>query len=598
MYPRVDLSTETEPTAPVSGRLGLVWIVLACGVVGLVAVGGGASTAAGTADGGNTLAANGSGWVERGATIVDVYPNPRTDGDDGEFVTVRFPPGAEPGDYALTDGHSQVSLAPLAGTVRSPPGPGNETKARGTSERKHSRAPLGAGREWLDVTLSTAPDRTRKLTDRHVVAMPDHIQFANDGDSLELRHEGTVVDTVTYGRAPEGEVHDALAGEWEPLGSTDRPVVTARGGAVEAFVLPDSPDRVVEFLDSAERRVLLAGYTLSSDRVVRTLLAAHRRGIAVSVLVDGEPVGGLPAPAAAALDRLSRAGVPVDVVGGDRDRYQFHHAKYAVVDDRALVTTENWKPAGTGGRSSRGWGVVANQSAIVEGLVETFRADTGWVGSTPWDAFDDRTLTEGERATERYPEAFAPAVVATERVDLLVAPDNAEREILTLLAGAEETVDIKQVSIGGTELPFVRAVLDAARRGVEVRVLLAGAWYVEEENRRLAERLRDRAKAEGVALSVRIAEPDGAFEKIHAKGVIVDGNRTLVGSLNWNNNSVRQNREVALILHGEEPAAYFGDVFDADWERDGREVPVVLVLVGLAGACLAVLAARRLAWER
>lgn len=568
--PGTGLCTGTEPTTPVSGQRVLVVLVLTCCVAGTaVAAGSGASTAPGGPGDGPERNAPGANETRAGATIVDVYPNPPTDGDVGEFVTIRFPPGVGPEGYVLTDGHSRVSLAPL-----------------------------GTDREWREVTLSTAPNLTRNLTERHVVAMPDHIQFANDGDRLELRHEGTVVDTVAYSRASQGAVYDAVTGEWEPLGATDRPVVTARGGGVEAFVLPDSPDRAVEFLDSAERRVLLAGYTLSSDRVVRALLAAHRRGVTVAVLVDGRPVGGLPAPAAAALDRLSRAGIPVNVVGGDRERYEFHHAKYAVVDDRALVTSENWKPSGTGGRASRGWGVVTNQSRIVEGLVGTFRADTGWVDSIAWDAFDGRTLTEGNRANGSYPGPFAPEVVATDRVDLLVAPDNAEREMLTLLASAERTIDIKQVSIAGTEFPFVQAVLDAARRGVEVRVLLAGAWYVQEENRELAERLRDRADKEGLPLAVRIADPGGAFEKIHAKGVIVDGNRTLVGSLNWNNNSLRDNREVVLVLHGEEPAAYFGGVFDADWRNDGGGVPVVLVLVGLVAVCIAVLGARRLEWER
>jgi len=572
----------------------LVVLVLACCVVGVgVAAGGSGPDAAPDSVDDNPGGTNASGSARAGATVVQVYPNPPTDGDAGEFVTVRFPPGANPTNYTLTDGRSRVSLAPLAGTVLA-----NETGVGLRGTEGHAAAPLGLDREWTEVTLSTAPEQTRTLTDRRVLAMPDHIQLANGGDRLLLRRKGAVVGTVTYGRAKEGSVYDALADEWEPLGATDRPVVTAEGGAVEAFVLPDSPDRAVEFLESAEKRVLLAGYTLSSDRVVRELLGAHRRGVTVEVLVDGRPVGGLPAPAAAALDRLDRAGISVEVVGGDRDRYQFHHAKYAVVDGRALVTSENWKPSGTGGRASRGWAVVTNQSAVVDGLADTFRADAGWVDSIPWGTFDRRTLTDERPATGTYPGTFAPAVVATERVDLLVAPDNAEREILRLLAGAEETIDVKQVSIADAGFPFLEATLEAARRGVEVRILLAGAWYVREENRQLAEQLRERAEREDLPLSVRIATPDGAFEKIHAKGVIVDGNRTLVGSLNWNNNSLRDNREVALVLHGDEPAAYFGAVFDADWEEEGREIPLLLVLVGLAAACLAVLGARRLEWEQ
>jgi phosphatidylserine/phosphatidylglycerophosphate/cardiolipin synthase-like enzyme len=51
--------------------------------------------------------------------------------------------------------------------------------------------------------------------------------------------------------------------------------------------------------------------------------------------------------------------------------------------------------------------------------------------------------------------------------------------------------------------------------------------------------------------------------------VVVDGDRALVGSLNWNNHSARENREVALLLSGEELGSYYADVFRADW-RGGR----------------------------
>ncbi len=77
-----------------------------------------------------------------------------------------------------------------------------------------------------------------------------------------------------------------------------------------------------------------------------------------------------------------------------------------------------------------------------------------------------------------------------------------------------------------------------------------------EDNRRVADWLNEQADAEGLPLQAKLAQPDG-YEKIHAKGVIVDERHVVVGSLNWNNHSARENREVAVVLHGEAAGAYY-----------------------------------------
>jgi phosphatidylserine/phosphatidylglycerophosphate/cardiolipin synthase-like enzyme len=149
-------------------------------------------------------------------------------------------------------------------------------------------------------------------------------------------------------------------------------VVATDGGEATAFVLHDTSGPVTDTLRAADDRILLAGYTFASERVTRELLAAHRRGVEVRLLLDGGPVGGVSRRSAALLDRLSRAGVEVRMVAGPLPRYEFHHAKYAVVDDRALVLTENWKPAGTGGNGSRGWGVRSRDPETAAALAATF----------------------------------------------------------------------------------------------------------------------------------------------------------------------------------------------------------------------------------
>jgi phosphatidylserine/phosphatidylglycerophosphate/cardiolipin synthase-like enzyme len=317
-------------------------------------------------------------------------------------------------------------------------------------------------------------------------------------------------------------------------------------------------------------------------------------------------VGGLTRREAELLDSLVARGVAVRVVGARFARYDFHHAKYAVADDRALVLTENWKPAGTGGHASRGWGAVVHDGATADHLAAVFRADAGWRGAVEWSSFRRGKHFETANASNAsYPTEFAPENHSVDSADVLVAPDNAEGALLDLLDSANESIRIQQAAIGGQKHSLLRATLRAARRGVEVKILLSSAWYVAEDNQNLVDWLNEVAEREDLPLEARMANPRGKYEKIHAKGVVVDGEAAVVGSLNWNNHSARQNREVAVVLRGEGVGSYYAKVFDSDWQasaggghrsggrRGTSRLPVGLLAGVAIGALAALLYARK-----
>jgi phosphatidylserine/phosphatidylglycerophosphate/cardiolipin synthase-like enzyme len=531
---------------------------VALGLVFVVAV---------TAGVAGTAAGDTAGTTTDAPAIVAAYPNPVAADDAGEFVVLSVPPGTDLGAFAVGDGEARVPLPNATASGR--------------------------------VTLSTDPDVIRELLDRRVYPLSDRLRLANAGERIRLYRGGRVVDSLAYEDAPEGDLRVRDGDRpWRPLGATDREVVAAGEGRVTAFLLPDAPEVAVAHLRSAQERILLAGYTFTSRRAADALVAAADRNVSVRVLVDGSPVGGMTARQAAVLDRLARAGIDVRVLGGDRARYRFHHAKYAVVDDRALVATENWKPAGLGGNGSRGWGVVTAQPRVVEGLAETFRADASWHDARPWtEVGDGREFVAAEPANGTYPSRFEPERVHVEGTRLLVAPDNAEPAIRATIADAEESLAVEQVTLGSPTHPFVRETLAAARRGVRVRVLLSGAWYVREDNERLAAWLNERADAGNLPLEARVADPRGRFGKIHAKGIVVDGERVLLGSANWNNNSVRDNREVILVLEGPEVGAYYRRAFEADWRGGAQRLPAGVAVAVLVGVAAALLGARRIRFE-
>lgn len=461
----------------------------------------------------------------RGPSILDAYPNPPTDGDDGEYVVVR------------TDGAPNLTLSDGESTVRVPPDSGV-------------------------VALSSDPSRARTLTDRRVVSA--RLDLSNAGERLVLRRDGVVVDETTYGRAPDVERWNATTERWVPRGLTLRGPVSTGPANATAFVLPDDPSVVRETLRRADDRILLAGYTFSSRTVADALVAAHRRGADVRVLVEGSPVGGVSTRQAETMARLTRAGVAVRVVSGPRARFDYHHAKYAVVDEAALVSTENWKPSGTGGRENRGWGVRVDDARTADELAAVFEHDFGGEDSVPWRRYRrGRTFREASPADGDFPTRVAADSVTVEEVRVLTAPGNAGSEVVERLEGADRTIDVLAPRVD-PEGRFFDALLGAARRGVRVRILLSNAWYDDAANAKLVNRTR-RLRERGYDVEARIARPDGRFGKVHAKGAVVDGERAFVGSLNWNDHAATENREVVVELVGDEPASYYGAAFEADW---------------------------------
>jgi phosphatidylserine/phosphatidylglycerophosphate/cardiolipin synthase-like enzyme len=573
-----DLNQGKDPLRLVSSRP-LVYAVVLALLLSSVPV-----SVAGSGSGTSATASSEGGRIEA------VYPNPVADGDAGEFVVLFFPRGTDLTGWTLTDGETVVRLG--NGTV--------------------------GGR----VVVTAEPTIAGNLTSRPVLALDDSVSLANGGDELALQYRNETIDAIRYEDAPDAEVFRRTNGtdgsdeadgsdsieeswRWVPLGATDFEPTQAGATTARAFVLPDAPSVPIETIRGAERRILIGGYSFASQRVGAALRRAAARGVEVRILLDDAPAGGISTPQARVLDSLaaSGSGVDIEVLGGSYARYDFHHPKYAVVDDSALVTTENWKPAGTGGHASRGWGVVVESARIANGLAAIFRADIGWRDTVSWRKFrQGRTFTEETLANESYPTNFEARSVPVESATLLAAPDNAERAVLRELDRANESIAVIQASIGSRDLPFVEALLRAAERGVDVRVLLSSAWYSEEDNEAMAAWLNRRAEAENLSLDARVADPGDRFAKIHAKGVLVDRETAIVGSLNWNSNSVRENREVALALDGEEIGAYYGRVFDADWtggdgkSGPGSETNLPIGLIAAVGGVvvLAVLVGRRI----
>ena len=264
-----------------------------------------------------------------------------------------------------------------------------------------------------------------------------------------------------------------------------------------------------------------------------------------------------------------------------------------------LVTSENFKSNGfpeQGLSGNRGWGIVLQHPGVAGYFHEVFSYDAGGAWATPAGGTGGCT---DEQVRPAYRTEFSPIRFSNATVIPVVAPDTG-RLVEDLIGQAEESIDIEQAYItnqsDGSLNPFLACALDAARRGIRVRVLLDSYYYnteEEEDNDELVAVLNTLALREQIPLEARCADLAGNnLEKIHNKGVIVDRKLVLVSSINWNTNSPTFNREAGVIIDHPEVGDYFSRVFEDDWVGKGAHPGVAgpdLKKIGIAGAVVVLL---------
>jgi phosphatidylserine/phosphatidylglycerophosphate/cardiolipin synthase-like enzyme len=352
---------------------------------------------------------------------------------------------------------------------------------------------------------------------------------------------------------------------------------------VRTFVSPDSSyDELKSLIETAKTAVYINTYTITNPEVAELLEKAETRGIEVILMLDGMPVGGVPEDEVMIADRLIKAGAVVCFHSSEKIRY--NHAKYIIVDNYStVITTENLGRAGfprENHHGSRGWGVVILDDKFSEALASVFFSDLRDCRpkGLPEGHRKDRDI--GRHYQSRYPPK---EYIGSYKVELFIAPEEGISPILRLLESSNASISVEQAYIyehwgsKRKDTPetapnlFLEAIIDAARRGVKVRILLDSYWYNVLENDPVSniktlEYVNAVSREEGLDLEARLADLKAlGLQKLHTKGVIVDGDVVLISSINWNEHSPTKNREIGVIVYGE-PAQYFTEVFECDWD--------------------------------
>ena len=473
------------------------------------------------------------------------------------------------------------------------------------------------------------PDWSPTAPDSSLISVVGSFRLANGGDSLSLvSSTGHVVDYVAYGdcsedsdawsgpsvptprsgevlkriRDPSGFRDSDSRSDWLPFREfrygytqTDQICRGLPAGAAIAFVSPDcSIDIVLDAISSSRRTVRLCSYELDSAPVCNALLEAASRGVAVQILVDGAPVGGISGRETTCLSVLRGSGASVRLVNGNLSNGVVQHvgalhAKYLTIDSaRSVILSENFVEDGVPSDrlcGNRGWGMRLDDSGVALYLEALFDSDSRPSRPDVLDWADDRRFDPSTPLPEPLPAnhtiAAMPPLVSTcdSKVTLVVSPDGSVlHPFLVDWVARADTLLIEQFQAdllwesrwGGSAKtsPLVEAVETVMGKGARVRMLLDSAWFNVEKNTEVAEYLHVASSRAAGTSGFMLLDGRNPMSLLHNKGCVFDGTTSMVSSNNWVYSSFAKNRELAAFLESEEIARYFSRSFEFDWAPD------------------------------
>jgi cardiolipin synthase len=314
--------------------------------------------------------------------------------------------------------------------------------------------------------------------------------------------------------------------------------------------------RLWEDLRSAKDSITIQMYYALSGKVTETLatilIERATAGVSVFLLYDAF---GAKALGGAYAKRLRQAGVQVEAFRPLRFRNLW------IIQNRAHVR-----------------GVVIDAEI---GWTGGFGFDDKWLGdSRPGTGWRDTSVRIRGPAVMQLLEAAvagwgeATGDLFTGRIDIPICSGGvsaagllytsptlgstpAERYLALSIAGARRTLFITNAYFA-PDKNFVEMLVDAARRGVDVQLLVGGPSTDVRVARLAAHARYDKLLAAGV----RIYEYEPTT--LHAKTLVVDGVWSSVGTMNFDNRSLALNDEATLMVL-DEP---FGRMMEAMFRKD------------------------------
>ena len=285
---------------------------------------------------------------------------------------------------------------------------------------------------------------------------------------------------------------------------------------------------IIKLIKGSQSAIDLVIYGFTDNKILSALIAAHKRGVDVRVMLDSmifqKVTPQYPKKENVwVFKQLQKAGV---LVKWSNPHFQITHQKTLIIDNKqALILTGNFTH--TTFQSERNFGLLIDNPNQVKEILSVFNAD--WVREK----------------------------IKVNQPGLVWSPVNSYRKLTGFIQQSRQSLSVYNQDATLKTINF--KLEDAVRRGVKVKLLLPKKIFKIQ-----CPQLRYLQK---YGVNIRL---DSQYY-IHAKAMISDVNSqhpaVFIGSINFTEFSVFKNRELGIISKNPALARQLNSVFQQDWAQ-------------------------------
>jgi cardiolipin synthase A/B len=294
----------------------------------------------------------------------------------------------------------------------------------------------------------------------------------------------------------------------------------------QLIVLPDDTARpIVDAIHASKESLNIRMFLFTDETLIQAVVTARERGVKVRVMLNPARRNGV-SENEASRKVLADAGIEVR---DSNPKFDLTHQKSMVVDGRiGFVESLNWEPKDL--TETRDYAVITTHDLEAREMVACFDADWDHADFTP------------------HPESR-----------LIWCPDNGRQRVATFIDGATTSLWVQNERY--QDMVIIERLVRACTRGVKVHILTKPPHSLK------ADKL-----IEGVG-GLRILQDVGAkvhtlrHLKLHAKMMLADGKRAIVGSINLAPGSFDGRRELAIETDDPATVQRLEATARHDWEQ-------------------------------
>jgi phosphatidylserine/phosphatidylglycerophosphate/cardiolipin synthase-like enzyme len=292
------------------------------------------------------------------------------------------------------------------------------------------------------------------------------------------------------------------------------------------IVLPDdSAKPILAAIDGAKNSLRVKMFIFSDPSLLKAVIAARQRGVKVRIMLnparrDGESEN------AESRKKLEAGGVEVI---DSNPKYDVTHEKSMVVDDTAaFVKSLNWETKNL--TETRDYAIVTSNAHEVAEIIECFEAD--------WN----RKNFSGD-----------------EHSHLIWCCGNGRERIAQFIDEAKDSIFLQNERY--QDAVIIERLVRAARRGVKIHVMARPPHKLKKE--KLVEAVGGMRMMEDVGVKIHKLK----HLKLHAKMLLSDNVRAIVGSINLAPGSFDTRRELAIEVRDDDVIERLTKIAHHDWEH-------------------------------